>query len=664
MALTSQGIGSGMDVAGLVQKLVAAEQTPATSRLDRNEASVQAKVSALGTFKGALSAFQSSMSGLKNLSSFQKINATSSDSSTISASAASNADVGNYRLDVKQLAQTHGLASAAIPDPGSTLGTGTLTIKFGTTSYDPVTGDRNGFSQNGEKGTLTLTVDSSNNTLTGLRDAINKANAGVTAAVLNDGSGYRLVLNSSDSGAKNSMQVSVSDPSLSAFAFDGTAGGMTQTQTAQDARVAINGLDVYSPSNTLTTTLKGLTLNLLQAQPGKPITLKVEKDNGNVSQAVDAFVKGFNDLAKTVKDLGGYNAKTGTAGVLIGESSLRSAFGTLRAELGGIVAGLESSAFRSLGDIGLSTQADGTLKLDSTKLTNALNSNSNAVAALFTVIGLPDDSGVNYNGSTADTKAGNYAVYIKQAATQAMLKGSLISSTTVDGTNDTFKITVDGVQSGDIKLTQQAYTSKSALAAEIQSRINGDSALKAAGVAANLTYDSVSDSFVFTSKRFGAASAVTLSGLGAVANSLGLKDGSATGIDVDGTIDGSAATGAGQTLTATSGGAKGLGLNIQDNKIGIRGSVVFSRGLMESLNNTLNGFLDSKGILASRTDGLDRSLKDIGNQRTKLAIRMNALQIRLTKQFNAMDAMLGSLQATGSALTQQFAAMNNNNSNK
>src|SRR5690606_37003123 len=129
----------------------------------------------------------------------------------LTATAASNADVGNYKINVLQLAESHGLASAAFSDPNAVLGTGTLTIKFGTTDYDADTGVYNGFSQNAGKGTLTLTIDSSNNTLVGIRDAINKAQAGVTAAIVstNDGTEHRLVLSSTDTGAKNSMQISI-----------------------------------------------------------------------------------------------------------------------------------------------------------------------------------------------------------------------------------------------------------------------------------------------------------------------------------------------------------------------------------------------------------------------------------------------------------------------
>lgn len=659
--ITSAGLGSGLDIAGLVTKLVAVENDPATKRLDTKEAGVQAKVSGLGTFKGALSSFQSSLSGLKYLSSFQKVNATSSDTTTVGASAVSSAEAGNYQLNVTQLAQSQGLASKAYATASDVVGTGTLTIKFGTTAFDNA-GVPTGFSQNAAKGTLTLSVNPTNNTLTGLRDAINSKNAGVSAAIVNDGTGNRLVLSSSDSGAKNSLEVSVAgDAGLSALAYNATTHNLAQTQSAQDAQVTINGLNVSSDSNTLSSALKGVTLNLQKV--GKA-SLAVGQDNSNISTAIDAFVKGYNDLSKTVTDLSSYDPKAQTVGVLIGDSTLKSAVSRLRSQMSGVVSGLGNSTFRSLVDIGISTQADGTLGVDSAKLNSALSSNRNAVAALFAVVGRPSDTGVSYSGSTANTLVGNFAVNVSASATQGVLHGSAIGTLPliVNSNNDIFRVSINGVSSGDLVLSPKpspGYTGAE-LAAEIQSRINGDSALKTAGISATTSYDSAHNWLVFQSSSFGSSSKVAISQVNATSSvDLGLTLGSGTdGVDIAGTINGGAATGDGQTLTATGGSAQGLALTIADSTIGSRGTVVFSRGLMESMDSTLNSFLASKtGILSARQDGMQHSLKSISDQRAALATRMSALQTRLSKQFNAMDALVGSLQSTGSALTQQFASL-------
>ncbi|KJV05951.1 flagellar filament capping protein FliD [Methylocucumis oryzae] len=210
-SITSTGLGSGLDINGMVTKLVAAERSAADTRNTTREANDNAKITALGNFKGALSDFKTSLTTLSQTSSFQKITANSSDTSIITASALSVAEVASYQVEVKSTAQSHALASKAYADPTTVVGSGTLTINFGTTDYDTTTKAYNGFTPNANKPSLTLTIDSTNNSLVGIRDAVNKANAGVTASIINDGSGNRLVFKSTDTGLSNSMQIKVTE---------------------------------------------------------------------------------------------------------------------------------------------------------------------------------------------------------------------------------------------------------------------------------------------------------------------------------------------------------------------------------------------------------------------------------------------------------------------
>ena len=376
------------------------------------------------------------------------LKATTSDSSVISASVGSNADVGKFNLESKQLAQAHSLASAGFADAKATVGTGTLTIKFGQTDYDSDTDTYNGFTQNAEKGTLDL--DSSNNTLIGLRDAINDANAGVNASIIYDGEAYRLVLASEDTGRTNSMQVSVSDPSLAGFEFNAGATNMTQTQVAQDAILSINGLDVTSSSNSFKNTLKGVTLDLEVAKPGQKISLDISKSSEGVVESVQSFVDSYNELVASIKELSSYDPETKTATPLLGDVTLRTAISQIRGVLGGVVNGLESSSFRTLVDLGLKTEADGSLKLDTSKLNAALSDDPEGVAAVFTEMGRPSSEKVQYFSSTINTQTGKYAVNITQAASQGVLSGannSISSFSVTAGVNDTFKIKVDGTSS-------------------------------------------------------------------------------------------------------------------------------------------------------------------------------------------------------------------------
>lgn len=665
--ITSTGLGSGLDIKSLVTSLVSAESTPITNRLNSQEARLTAQISSYGNLKSAMSSFQSSLVGLKNLSTFQKITATSSDTATVAVTAFSNADIASYNMEVKQLAKSQTLASTPFSSATSSVGTGTLTIKFGTTTYDGLN-NPTGFTADGTKGTLSLTVDSSNNTLAGLSAAINKANAGVSAAVITDNTGSRLVLNATETGQNRSMEISVTDDAdasnidnagLSKLTYNATAANMTQAQAAQDAKLAINGLDIVSSSNTVDTALKGLKLTLLQAQPGKIVSVGVNQNDTDITTAINGFVKGFNDLLTIVKPLTSVDPATQKGGVLQADSTVNRTMAQLRAELSNAIGGLNGSA-KSLADIGITTQKDGTLALDTARFNNQLTTNRSGVTAVFTVLGRASNANVLVTSNTPDTKAGQYTIDITQVATQGILNGATPSSLTIGAGNDTFAIKVDGIQSDTIALTQKTYVSYAELAIEMQSRINGDSAIKAGGVSIGVAYDTVNNQMVFTSKSYGASSQVAITANTTTTLGLSIATGAA-GQNIAGTIGGLGATGNGQVLTSTGGDPKGLSLLINDTATGSKGTVDFSRGIIERLNKVMTGLLGTTGTLNNRTDSLQKSIAKIAGQRTQLANRMSALQTSLLNRFNKMDALLGQMQSTTNFLTQQFAPKTTNN---
>nr|WP_305906553.1 flagellar filament capping protein FliD [Methylomarinum sp. Ch1-1]MDP4519242.1 flagellar filament capping protein FliD [Methylomarinum sp. Ch1-1] len=394
--VSSLGLGSGIDIRSIVDGLVAAERQPQEFLLTKQESDIQAKLSSYGVFKSSLSSFRASLAGLRDAGKFDALQAKSSDSDVVSASVSSNADIGRFNLESKQLAQAQSLVSAGFADAQATVGTGTLTIKFGTTDYDSVSDTYNGFSQNAEQGTLTLSLDATNNTLTGMRDAINEAKAGVNASIIYDGSAYRLVLASEQTGAANSMQISVDDPSLAQFEFNATATNMEQTQVAQDAILSVNGLDVTNETNTFNDTLKGVTLDLAQAKPGQAINLDITRSTGGVVEALQGFVESYNELVASVNDLSAYDPASQSGSALLGDATLRGGMSQIRSVMGSLVSGLEGTSIRTLVDLGVTTQADGSLKLDSGKLTDALASDPDGVAAVFTQIGRPSNDSVSF----------------------------------------------------------------------------------------------------------------------------------------------------------------------------------------------------------------------------------------------------------------------------
>lgn len=334
-AIRSTGVGSGLDIESLVTKLVSAERTPTSARLTREEASLTAELSAFGSLKGALSSFQSSMSELNRLATFGKRSASSSNADAVAVTASNSAVAGNYSVSVSQLAAAHSLASGSYATADAVVGEGTLTLRFGTTDYTPPAPgpeSYNSFAVNAERGTATITIDSSNNSLKGVRDAINSAKAGVTAAIVNDGSGFRLLISSDTSGAENSVEIAVTDSDgnhtdsggLSALAFNAGATNLSQTAAAQDAQFTVNGLNVSSASNSVNGVIDGVNFILKDVTATSPISVSVKEDRSAVKDAIGKFVEGYNSFIKQMSALTSYDAKTKVAGPLQGDFSART----------------------------------------------------------------------------------------------------------------------------------------------------------------------------------------------------------------------------------------------------------------------------------------------------------------------------------------------------
>lgn len=683
MPITAPGIGSGLDVNSIISQLLAVERLPLNA-LDRKEAVFQAKISAYGNIKGALSSFQTAVRGLSDIARFQTIKATSADTTVYTAAASSSAVPGNYAVEVTQLAQTHSLRSEGFANLTSVVGSGTLTFQYGTLGSNP-------FSLNPDKTAQTVTISPSQNTLSGIRDAVNAANIGVTAIIVNDGSAgtpNKLVFTSKDTGESNSLKVTVTDDDtthtdtsgLSQLAYDPTAvvgsgKNLVQTVAAQNALLNVNGINgISKANNTVTDVIQGVTLNLLKQAPGTTVNLTVVKDTASVKSNVEAFVKAYNDISKTLKDLTAYNAATKQAALLQGDPSALSMQRQVRSVLTNALQ-FAGGSYTVLSQIGVSFQTDGSLKLDSAKLQTAIDNNFNDIAGLFAALGKPTDALVSYAGATAKTQPGSYDVSVSALATQGFAasaataaladgapgSGTFTTPFVIDATNNTLALKVDGVQSGTVTLAQGTYTTAALLLAEIQSRINGDGALKNAGVSVAVNFDSPTDTLKIVSSRYGLDSTVEFTAVGTgTAATLGFSVGAGTaGQDVTGTINGAAASGSGQFLTGAGDNAvEGLRLQITGGAVGVsRGTVNYSQGYAYQLDKLADNLLGTSGPITSRTDGITRSITGIGKQRDAINQRLVGVEQRLRAQFAAMDNLVAKLKSTSDFLTQQLSSL-------
>ena len=383
VGISSLGIASGLELNALVDQLVAAERAPAENRFNLKEASLQAEFSAFGTLKSGLSSLQGSIKQLSEISTGRK--AISSDEVVLNVTADTSAAIDSYNVKVPQLAVSHSLASQAYSAASDVVGTGTITISFGSSDYDPDTDIYSGFTANPNKNALELTIDDDNKTLEGIRDAINAAESDVNAVIVNDGSGYRLLLNSKDTGVVNSLQVSVTEDGgsgLANLAFDATATNLQQTSAAMDAQLTINGLGISSASNSVSEVIPGVTLTLNSVSGTDSVQVDVTQDNSAVRQALDRFVENYNALADQLKQFTDYNAETQSGGVLLGDSVARSLERQLRDSLVNAV-GEESGSFRYLVDIGVKTDESGLLRVDDNAFETALDENFASTVTLL-----------------------------------------------------------------------------------------------------------------------------------------------------------------------------------------------------------------------------------------------------------------------------------------
>lgn len=672
MAISTPGIGSNLDVKSIVSQLMAVEQQPLTL-LARKEASFQAKLSGFGTLKGALSQFQTAVRGLSDISKFQGVRATPADATIATATATAIATPGTYALEVTQLAQAQKLAAAGQATVSTAVGNGTLTFDFGTIvggTFDVPSGKYTGasFTTNGS-GVKTVTIDASNNSLSGIRDAINSAKIGVSATIVNNGgtSPYRLVLTEASSGKANSVKISVTgDVALSTLlAHDPAAApagqALMQTVTAQNAEFKVDGIAVSMATNTVSDVIAGVTLNLVKTNSGSPTNISVSRDTASVSSAVNSFVKSYNDISKTLKDAAAYNAATKQGAILNGEATVRTIETQLRGVLSTPVAG-GASAFSLLSHIGVTLQKDGSLAVDGAKLQAALDSNFSEFAGLFATAGKTSDSLVAYSGATSKTTPGAYGVNITQLATQGNAVGAGAAGLTITtGTNDALLIQLDGL-SATVTLAPATYASAAALAAELQSKINSATGFVAAG--STVTVTEAAGVLKITSNRYGSSSAASITGGTGQANLKFNGGGVITpGLDTVGSINGVAATSAGQSLTSPAGNAsEGISLKITGGSIGARGTVNYSQGYAYQFEKLANMLLGTEGSLSSRTKGLDKSIKDIGGQRELLERRMVEIEKRYRAQFTALDLSISSMTKTSNFLTQQLTIISNNTS--
>lgn len=360
-SISSLGIGSGIDLNGLLDQLEAAERKQLDPIIVK-QASYEAKISAYGKLDSALSSFQDAVAKLKDPALFSSLSSTV-DGEGITASDSSSAQAGRYEVSVTQLAKAQSLASAGFNDRDAALGGGTLSLSVGGKDVD-------------------IEIGEDASSLDDIRDAINASDAGVRATIVNDGdpdAPWRLVLTSKETGT----EATISDMSFTASGTDKglesslNLTAMEETVSAQNAELTVNGIAISSSSNKVEGAIEGVTLTLSATGDS---TVKVENDNFALRDAITTFVDSYNDLQGTVDQLTSFDSDSGAAGELLGDATLRNIDARLRS---GLVSSVDAGGLSSLSDLGITLQLDGTLELDDKKLDEVITNQRGDLATFF-----------------------------------------------------------------------------------------------------------------------------------------------------------------------------------------------------------------------------------------------------------------------------------------
>ncbi len=375
MAISSPGVGSGLDVQSIVRQLVAAESGPTTSRLNRMEAVYQAEISAFGALKSAVANFKSSISGLTESANFQLRNASSTKSSIVTVSADETAATGAYQVEVNRLAQAHKYASQ------SYLSTDTIGGNIGDTLDVTI-------------GTASLSIDlSTAKTLEDIQTEIATAaetnNVDVSAAIVNgNGGSQTLVLTSGTEGFDNRVQIGGTIGGVATATAMGFShlnklsdGSIITSEAELDAEMIVDGVTVTRSGNSINDVISGVTFSLESAEPGTLVDINITLNTSSVENNIKKLVTSYNQLAAVINDLTQVNDDN-TRGILVGDATLRNMALGIRNQLSGEVSGVTGD-YSNLASLGITTTRQGTLEIDDAKLSEAVTNGFDGMALLF-----------------------------------------------------------------------------------------------------------------------------------------------------------------------------------------------------------------------------------------------------------------------------------------
>lgn len=643
--LTSvNGLASGLQTDEIISRILQIERRPIRQFQARQEA-LRARLDAFQQANTRLAALKEAADQLALSSFFHGHSVTSSQTTVVTASGDSGAAPGDYVITVESVARAHQILSQSYGDLDSTrLGTGTLTLTAAGK-------------------TTTIEVDATNNTLAGLRDAINAANSNVRASIVQDGdSSYRLLIASKETGTAHALTVT---STLS----EGTAPTFADLQTAQDAQVKLGSgtgaVTVTRSTNTVRDLIPGVTLKLLTASPETPVTITVSQDTKKIQEGVQKLVDQYNNLVEFLNQQFKYDAESKKGGTLLDSYALQSVQNHLAQIVAGAVSGLAGSG---LPQLGVTMGADGKLSLDAAMLESKLASDPDSVRQTLALTATSTHGGVQFVSTGAKTRVDGtaYAVEITQAARQARVTAGA-AQTQALAADET--LTVNGVS-----ITLTAGMTQAQIIQAINARAV-ETGVRATATGADGT--GTGNYLTLTSTGYGSAARVSVvssrsnaqndsSGIGnvvATAASPAGENGAGTGqvgLDVIGTINGEAATGAGQLLTGNAGNANtdGLRLRITADTPGSLGTIRIFSGIAYAIQQTIERLTDTEnGPVQVEKNSLDQRIQDLQQIIDARELMIRRREEMLRNRFNQLEEALSRFQTQSLYLSNQLRSL-------
>lgn len=628
------GLGGGLDVQGIVSQIMFVERQPVRN-IERKIDSTQQKINAYNDLNSKLSSLLSKLETLNSPDQFSARKASSSNSDLLTASASSTASPGNYQLQVARLALFDNFASqTSFASSDQTIGTGSFDLTVGSE-------------------VVTITIDSSNNTLSGLRDEIRNAGIPVSASIIYDGSGYRLTLTSKESGAENAISISNNSLTLAdgstPFSLDRTH--QISDTSELDASFTVNGLQVTSSSNQVKDVIEGVTLNL-QGTSESTITLTVANDVETTETAIRDFVDAYNEVYSFINSQFQVVEATERAGTLAGDYLLRN----IQSQLAAIVSGsVGSGPVNTLAAAGIELQNDGTLKINDGLLSDTLETQFDELKNLFLTVGEASHSRVAYLGSSSKTEAGTYEINVTQIAENAEVIGPNAISGTLD-TDEVLTFTM-GSKTSVVTLTSGLTLN------EIISEINGQ--FQEDGLALVASNDGGDRLLIQSEKKGSNISFSVTSDTDSGGTGIGTTGLSDTGQDIQGSyVDVATGTvysakGTGEVLVGSEGPVQDLRVGINAESTGSFGTLNLSTGYAEQLQRLLTSVTDSlEGPISTSVNNLEATIKSLQEDITRLEDRLEMREASLIDQFSRANQALQLLEQMQSSLSAQFSQLN------